>query len=47
MFDGELIDEMVVMLVEVAMQRNTITLKEEVLQSVNTGQAKRLVDAVR
>lgn len=46
LLDGELVNEMVVVFVEGAVQRDAVGLKEQVLQSVYPRQPQALLDAV-
>ena len=47
LFDSVLVDQMMVLFVEGAVQRNAVGLKEQILQGVDSGQAQRLLNAVR
>lgn len=46
MLNGKLINEVVVVLIEGAVKRDAVRLKEQVLQCVHSGQSKGLVNAV-
>ena len=47
LLDGVLVDEMVVVLVESAVEGHTVRLKQQVLQGVHSIETKRLLNAVR
>ena len=47
LFDGVLVDQVVVVLVEGAVEGDAVRLEEQVLQRVDALQPERLLDAVR
>ena len=47
LLDGVLVDEMVVVFIEGAVERHTVGLEQQVLQGVDSLQAQGLLDAIR
>ena len=46
MFDGELVDQVLVVLIEAAVKSDAVALEEKILESVDARDAHRFLDAV-